>query len=86
MQFLYYFFPPVMIDSSNGTASCAGSTENCSSAFGRATCATVSALLTYAASQSNAVGSMWYGNVKSTQGLAKDTFDAINNQAAYICP
>jgi hypothetical protein len=26
--------------------------------------------------------SIWYGQVKATQGLAKDTFDAINNQVA----
>jgi hypothetical protein len=39
-------------------------------------------MLTYAASQSNAGGSTWYGNVKATQQLAKDAFDSINNQAA----
>jgi len=43
----------------------------------------LSDLLTYAASQSNAGGSTWYGQVKATQGLAKDTFDAINNQVAF---
>jgi DNA replication protein DnaC len=28
-------------------------------------------------------GSTWYGNVKSVQQLAKDAFDAINNQVAF---
>jgi hypothetical protein len=26
---------------------------------------------------------MWYGNVKATQELAKNTFDAINNEVAF---
>jgi hypothetical protein len=52
---------------------------NVSAAFGGATSMSVSALLSYAASQSNAGGSLWYGNGKAMQGLAKDTFDAINN-------
>jgi len=56
--------------------------ENTSSAFGGATSRTVSQLLAYAASQSNVGGSAWYGQVKATQELAKDTFDAINNQVA----
>lgn len=46
--------------------------------------ATVSYLLNYAASQSNAGGSLWYGNAKAVQALAKDTFDAINNQRIFI--
>jgi hypothetical protein len=41
---------------------------------------TVSQMLSYAANQ---FGSTWYGNVKSTQELAKDAFDAINNQKAF---
>jgi hypothetical protein len=57
--------------------------ENTSSAFGGATSLTVSQILTYAASQSNVGGSSWYGNVKATQELAKDTFDAINNEVAF---
>ncbi len=40
-------------------------------------------MLTYAASQSNAGGSSWYANVKTTQELAKDAFDAINNQKVF---
>jgi hypothetical protein len=74
-----------MIDGSGG-GSCSGTYENTSTAFGNATCLTVSQLLTYAAGQSNVGGSTWYGNVKTTQVLAKDTFDAINNQAAFACP
>ncbi len=71
------------IDGSSGTGTCSGSFENTSSAFGGATSLTVSQLLAYAAGQSNSGGSLWYGNVKATQGLAKDTFDAINNGAAF---
>src|SRR5262249_8761854 len=74
-----------MSDSSSG-GTCSGSYQNASSAFGGATCLTVAQMLTYAASQSNSGGSTWYGNVKTTQGLAKDAFDAFNNGVAYICP
>jgi hypothetical protein len=76
-----------MIDGSGGTATCSGTFENTSPAFGTLVCpnTTVLALLTYAASQSNGGGSAWYGQVKATQGLAKDTFDAINNQVAFKC-
>jgi hypothetical protein len=54
-----------------------------SSAFGGASSLTVSQMLAYAGSQSNTGGSTWYGNVKATQVLAKDAFDAINNQVAF---
>jgi len=54
-------------------------------AFGGATCLTVSQALAYAASQSNGGGSAWYGQVKATQELAKNAFDAINNQVAFAC-
>ncbi len=57
---------------------------NVSAAFGGAQHLTVSQILAYAAGQSNAGGSSWYGNVKSTQELAKDTFDAINNGVALL--
>jgi hypothetical protein len=40
-------------------------------------------LLTDASNASNANGIIWYGNVKSTQELAKDTFDALNNQKVF---
>ena len=59
--------------------------EDTSSAFGGATCQAVGALLTEAAAASNSGGSLWYANVKATQGLAKDTFDAVNNQVAVTC-
>ena len=36
-------------------------------------------MLTYQNNVSNAGGTMWYGQVKSTQEAAKNTFDAINN-------
>jgi len=75
-----------MIDSSGGTGTCSGSFENSSSAFGGASSGTVSFLLSYAASQSNVGGSIWYGQNKTIQGLAKDTFDEINNQVATIAP
>jgi hypothetical protein len=57
--------------------------ENVSSSFGGATSLSISAMLTYAASQSNPGGTMWYGNVKAVQELAKDAFDAINNNVAF---
>ena len=57
--------------------------ENVSGAFGGATNLTVSQMLAYAASQSNPGGTAWYGQIKSTQELAKDAFDAINNQVAF---
>jgi hypothetical protein len=72
-----------MIDSTSGTGSCSGSFENSSAAFGGASSLTVAQMLSYAASQSNAGGSVWYANVKATQELAKDAFDAINNGAAF---
>jgi hypothetical protein len=71
-----------MIDGSGG-GSCSGSFVSVSSAFGGALSMPVLQMLTYAASQSNAGGSTWYGNVKATQVLAKDAFDAINNQVAF---
>jgi hypothetical protein len=72
-----------MIDGSGGTATCSGVYQNASSAFGGATSLTVSQILSYASSQSNVGGSVWYGQVKATQELAKNTFDAINNQVAF---
>jgi hypothetical protein len=72
-----------MIDGSGGTATCSGVYDNVSSAFGGATSLDVNHILAYAASQSNNGGSVWYGQVKATQQLAKNTFDAINNQVAF---
>jgi hypothetical protein len=31
-------------------------------------------------------GTVWYNQVKATQVLAKDAFDAVNNQVAFNCP
>jgi hypothetical protein len=85
---------PVMIDltqickmiDGGGGGSCNGTYQNVSSAFGGATSLSVSQILAYAASQSNAGGSNWYGQVKATQELAKNTFDAINNEVAFQAP
>jgi hypothetical protein len=75
-----------MIDDGLGGATCPGTFTNASSAFGGATSKTVSQILTYAASQSNVGGSVWYAQVKVTQELAKNTFDAINNGVALVAP
>jgi hypothetical protein len=74
-----------MIDGSGGTSTCGASYENVSSAFNGATSLTVSQMLTYAASQCTVAGGLsgWYGQVKATQQLAKDGFDAINNGVAF---
>jgi hypothetical protein len=74
-----------MIDGSGGTATCSGTYENVGPAFGNPapTSMKVSDMLAYAASQSNSGGSSWYSQVKATQQLAKDAFDAINNQVAF---
>ena len=58
-------------------------TDDVSAAFGGASHLTVNQALAYAAGQSNVGGSSWYGQVKSTQGLAKNLFDAINNQQVW---
>jgi hypothetical protein len=54
-----------------------------SGGFGGATSLTVLQMLSYAASQSNVGGTAWYGQVKATQELAKNAFDAINNEKAF---
>ncbi len=53
---------------------------NAGPAFGGANSLNVSEILSYESGQSNSGGSAWYGQVKATQELAKDTNDAINNQ------
>lgn len=68
---------------------CGNSSDSCidvSAAFGGASSMTVSQMLAYASGQSNAGGSVWYGNNKAMQGLAKDVFDAINNETATVNP
>jgi hypothetical protein len=57
-----------------------------SAAFGGADHLTVSAMLAYAAAQSNAGGSTWYGQDKARQVLAKDAFTSINDQTASSPP
>jgi hypothetical protein len=47
---------------------------------------TAGALLNAVAAHSNAGGTVWYGQVKSTQELAKDALDAINNQVVFRYP
>lgn len=51
-----------------------------SSAFGGADQMSVMDMLNFAASESNSGGSTWYENIKTTQELAKDAFNAINNE------
>ena len=65
---------------------CSSTYANVSAAFGGATALTVSQILSYAAAQSNAGGSAWYGQVKAVQEMAKNTFDAINNAVALVSP
>lgn len=72
-----------MIDGTGGTATCSGTYEDVSSVFGGSSSLTVLQMLAFAASQSNPGGSVWYANVKANQVLAKDAFDAINNQVAF---
>src|SRR5205807_5766872 len=73
-----------MIDGSE-TATCSGTYENASAAFGGATSMTVLEMLTYQNTSDPAedAGAKWYGQVKATQVLAKDAFDAINNGVAF---
>jgi hypothetical protein len=75
-----------MIDSSTGAAACSGTYESVSSAFGGVAALKISNMLSYAAGQSNVGGSTWYAQNKTTQGLAKDAFDAINNGVAFAAP
>jgi large repetitive protein len=56
---------------------------NVSGAFGGATHLTILQMLSFASSQSNSGGTLWYSNVKATQSLAKDAFDAIVNQLVF---
>lgn len=58
------------------------SMENVSAAFGGATSMTIFQMLAYQNISDPAAdaGVVWYGQVKALQVLAKDAFDAINNQ------
>jgi hypothetical protein len=73
-----------MIDGTSAST-CSGSYENVSSAFGSATSMTVLAMLSYQNTADPLAdgGASWYGQVKATQVLAKDAFDAINNGVAF---
>ena len=57
--------------------------ENVSSVFGPANSLTVAQMLAFAAGQSTSGGLSWYGQIKTTQELAKDAFDAINNEKVF---
>lgn len=74
-----------MIDGTGGTATCSGTYEDVSSAFGGATSKTVLQMLAYQNTSDPLAdaGAVWYGQVKATQVLAKDAFDAINNRVAF---
>ncbi len=72
----------VMKDSSGtGAGTCAGTVGSSSNAFSGATQLTVSQMLATSSGLSNAGGTVWYSN-STTQALAKNAFDAINNQKA----
>jgi len=68
--------------------------QDTSFSFGGATCMTVPDLLAFASSSSHpALGGpfdtgtlAWYMQNKGWQGLAKNTFDAINNNMVFECP
>jgi hypothetical protein len=57
--------------------------EDTSPVFGDAPSLTVLEMLVAAAGASNPRGSLWYDNDKSTQELAKDAFDAVNNERVF---
>jgi hypothetical protein len=73
-----------MIDGSGG-GSCSGAYENVSSAFGGASSMTVLTMLSYQNTSDplSDAGAAWYKQVKATQVLAKDAFDAVNNGVAF---
>ena len=69
----------------SGGSTCTGSYENVSSAFGGASSLTVLNMLLYQNTSDPLAdkGAKWYGQIKATQVLAKDAFDAINNGVAF---
>ena len=72
----------VMKDSSGtGAGTCTGTVGSSSNAFSGATQLTVSQMLATSSGLSNAGGTVWYSN-STTQALAKNAFDAVNNQKA----
>ena len=52
-------------------------------AFGGAGHLLVGELVAFASSRANGGGSWWYGNLKATQELAKDAFEAVNGQVTF---
>lgn len=82
------FLGGVKIDLTNIPCAADGGTctpGSVSSCFGGATCMTVMQMLAFQNSVSNVGGTTWYGQVKAKQVLAKDAFDAINNNLAFTC-
>jgi hypothetical protein len=77
-----------MIDGTGGVATCSGSYYSVSAAFGGASSLTVLQMLAYQNTADPAVdaGANWYSQVKATQVMAKDAFEAINNQVALQAP
>jgi hypothetical protein len=71
----------VMKDSATGSGACTGTVTSSINAFAGATHLTVSQMVTTSSSFSNAGGAVWYSN-SATQALAKNAFDAVNNQKA----
>lgn len=76
-----------MIDGSSGST-CNGTYENVSSVFGGSTSLTVLAMLQWQNTSDPLAdkGAVWYQQIKAQQVLAKDAFDAFNNQVAFIAP
>jgi hypothetical protein len=73
-----------MIDGSGGTATCSGTYDDASSAFGGHGALQIIDMLFYENSVSTAnTGTTWYGASKTLQVLAKNAFDSINNQVAF---
>jgi hypothetical protein len=85
-----------MTDGTSGST-CSGTDQNVSSVFGGNGCMTVLAMLAYentVAPQTNpptipdvtgAGLTSWYGQYKPSQVMAKNAFDAFNNQQAFSC-
>jgi hypothetical protein len=85
-----YFSDATLGGNALGAAAAVGSVRfdltGVSAAFGGASSLTGLELLTFQNSVANSGGSVWYGNVKTVQELAKNTFDAINNEIAKLVP
>lgn len=60
------------------------SVGNVSADFNNLQYASIYEMLNISSSYSNPGGTTWYGNIKSIQDLAMETFNAINNQDVYI--